>query len=68
MDIMVKLVGWGPGLWVVLLKIYWVWNTSNDLSKNALILLIKFHPLFHLAHPKYTYCTLHSNIPKKWGI
>jgi hypothetical protein len=35
--IMVKLVGCGPGLWVVLLKISWVWIMSNNPSKNAMI-------------------------------
>jgi hypothetical protein len=37
MDIMVKLVGYRPGLWVVLLKISWAWNMSNIAFKNALI-------------------------------
>ncbi len=37
-DIMVKLMGCRPWLWVVLLQISWVWNMSNIPSKNALIL------------------------------
>jgi hypothetical protein len=37
-DIMVKLVGCRPWLWVVLLQISWVWNMSNIPSKNTLIL------------------------------
>jgi hypothetical protein len=32
-----KLMGCGPGLWVVLLKISWAWNMRNNPSKNALI-------------------------------
>jgi hypothetical protein len=38
MDIMVKLMGYGPRLWVVLLQVSWAWNMSNIPSKNALIL------------------------------
>jgi hypothetical protein len=56
---------WGADqLWVVLLKIYWTWN---NLSKNALILHKKIHPLFHLVHPKYPYIVL-KYPSKKWGI
>jgi hypothetical protein len=43
MDVMVKLVGRRPGLWVVLLQVSWAWNMSNITSKNALILLKKNH-------------------------
>ncbi len=35
--IMVKLMGCGPGLWIVLLKISWAWSMSNNSSKTALI-------------------------------
>jgi hypothetical protein len=52
-DVMVKLVGCGPGLWIVLLQVSWVWNMRNITSKNALILCKKNHPLFHLVHLKY---------------
>jgi hypothetical protein len=38
MDVMVKLLGCRPGLWVVLLQVSWAWNMSNIPSKNALIL------------------------------
>jgi hypothetical protein len=57
-DVMVKLVGCGHGLWVVLLQVSWAWNMRNITSKNALILHEKIHPLFHLTHPKYPYILL----------
>ncbi len=36
--IMVKPMGYVPGLLVVLFKISWAWNMSNIKSNNALIL------------------------------
>jgi hypothetical protein len=62
-DIMVKHMGCGPGLWVVLLK-----NLLGVeiLSKNALILCKKEnHPKFHLVHPKYPHMLL--KYPSKMG-
>jgi hypothetical protein len=65
--IMVKLVGCGPVLWVVLLQVSWAWNMSQIPSKNALILCKKMHPLFHFAHPKYPYIML-KYPSKNWGM
>jgi hypothetical protein len=65
--IMNKLVGCGPGLWVVLLKISWAWNMSNNPSKNALILSKKNPssiPSCALKIPLHC-----AQIPlQKWGI
>jgi hypothetical protein len=64
--IMVKSVGCGPGLWVVLLKISWAWNISNDPSKKALILCKTKSILYSILGNQNT-PTLHSNTPPKMG-
>ncbi len=63
-DIMVKLVGCGPGLWVVLLQVSWVWNVSNITSKNALYDVKKsiLYSMRSLNSP-----TFYSNTPPKMG-
>ncbi len=65
-DVMVKLVGCQPRLWVVLLQVSWAQNMSNIPSKNALILQKKNHHLLHLAQPKYP-CIL-LKYPSKNGV
>jgi hypothetical protein len=65
-DVMVKLVGCGPGLWVMLLKISWAWNMSNNPSNMPCYYVKKIYPLFHLAHPKYPYIVL--KYPSKNGV
>jgi hypothetical protein len=52
--IMVKLVGCGPVLWVVLLTISWVWNMSNITSKNASILRKRNSILYSILRSQNT--------------
>jgi hypothetical protein len=68
MDIMVKLVGFGPGLGVVLLQASWAWNKGNIPSKK------RFEILRKKNLSSIPSCTpeipLHfAQIPlQKWGI
>ncbi len=66
-DIMVKLVGCGPGLWIVLLQVSWECNDGNIPSKNALILGKKKSILYSILGTQNT-PTCSSNTPPKMGF
>ncbi len=65
MDVMVKLVGCRPGLWVVLLRVSWAWNMNNITSKMPWYYKQK-SILYSILHSQNT-PTFCSNTPPKMG-
>ncbi len=67
-DVVVKLVGYRHGLWVVLLQVSWAWNMSNITSKNSLILRKKKTSTIPSCAPKIPLLHSAQITPPKYGV